>query len=163
MTTVTWETLMDKAKEPQLPAAGVHFVECVDAEHTVSSTNKEMIKVQYLILTGPDKGAKVFSNFVLSPDNDTALGFLVTHLEAHGLQMSNYRGRPEEVMEELASDLIGKKVEVTVRHKNYEGRKVTDVRSFNKPRQAKDTEPTPKPKTADSMAPPPPPLASMGA
>ena len=158
MATVTWQALMDTAEDMELPPPGKYRVTCTSAEHAITQNGKEMVKVTYTIDTGPSKGGKLFNNFVFSPESPQSIGFLINHIGAHGIDLRAYSGDPKDVMEQLSEDIVGCQVEVGMRHREFEGRPMTDIRSFNPVRATSPgTEPAFKaPRSGD--APPPPPL-----
>lgn len=151
MAKMTWSQIASQAEEMRPVPAGTYKAVCTSAEAAVTRTNKDMIKVQYTVQTGPEKGNKVFGQFVLSPESPQAMGFLMSHIEAHGIDLSKF-GSAE--FTDVAPHLVGCEVEITVAEGEYEGRKTANIRSFNKIASN-------KPRSIPQPAGPPPPPPAL--
>ena len=156
MATRSFKEIMETAEKPVPPPVGTYRVKCISADLArTQEHNKEMIKVCYQITAGPQEGKKIWNNFVLSPESPESLGFLATHLEAHGIDWSEY-----EEFGDIASALLGCEVQVTITHRDWQGQPRANVQSYNKIKGGKPAAPEGQKKSGERAPPPPPPVPS---
>lgn len=91
---------------------GEHGCRIASAELKQSSGGNDMIVVAYEVIRGEDKGARVYENYPLT---DTALWKLKGLLEAIGMKADG------KVSLDL-DRLIGKSVNIVVKHEEYDGK-----------------------------------------
>jgi hypothetical protein len=121
MGTVNWADLQKAAGEAgfdPVPAA-VYDVAVEKAEAKQSNSGKDMIAVTFKITAGPYTGKPVFTQFVLSPDNPTALNFFFRHLAALGITKEFFTTNPR--MDQIAVALVNRPGRVKVSIKEYNG------------------------------------------
>lgn len=93
---------------------GKHEAEITKAEYAkTSSTDKDMYKVIFKAVSGPDAGSTHPNNFVLSPDSPVAMGFFFRHMAALGLDAAYFATNPGK--EQLARDLVGRRAQIVIR------------------------------------------------
>lgn len=97
---------------------GVQDVYVEKAEAVTSSTGKPMIKVTYVVESGPHAKRKLFNNHVLTPDNDNALKFFFEAMQAYGFGRE-YWATPGANLEAAAPAMVNRRVKVQVGHKEY--------------------------------------------
>lgn len=90
---------------------GIHAAKIVEVEQTQSQAGDDMITVAYEVTAGPDKGGRVFDNFVLT---QKALWKLKVLLKALGMKCD---GRLIVDLDRL----IGKACDIEVFHDEYNG------------------------------------------
>lgn len=90
---------------------GIHAAKIVEVEQTQSQAGDDMITVAYDVTAGPDKGGRVFDNFVLT---QKALWKLKVLLKALGMKCD---GRLIVDLDRL----IGKACDIEVFHDEYNG------------------------------------------
>lgn len=90
---------------------GIHAAKIVEVEQTQSQAGDDMITVAYEVTAGPDKGGRVFDNFVLT---QKALWKLKVLLKALGMKCD---GRLIVDLDRL----IGKSCDIEVFHDEYNG------------------------------------------
>lgn len=114
MATFNWGDLKQAADDAGFSAvpAGPYNVTVKKAEAKKTGTGKDKINVQFTINTGPMTGKTLFNDFVISPENGTALGFFFRHMKAMGLGPEYFASNPG--LEKVAADLVGKSCEVDV-------------------------------------------------
>lgn len=101
---------------------GIHPAKIVEVEQTTSQAGDDMITVAFEVTAGPDKGGRVYDNFVLS---QKALWKLKVLLKALGMKCDG----------KLIVDLdrmIGKACDVEVFHDEYNGQKRAKVSDYYK-------------------------------
>ena len=103
---------------------GEHIVKIAAADTKQSQGGNDMIVIQYEVIRGDDKGARVFENYPLV---ETALWKLKGLLQAIGMKAD---GKVQIDLDRL----IGKTCIINVFHEEYEGKtraKVESVRKFS--------------------------------
>jgi hypothetical protein len=126
-----WLAASDEAGFSAIPAGDYDmYIESAEATQAQSS-GKDMVKLVARVEAGPHEGAKIFSNLVVSPENPTALSFLIRKLAALGLDREYLAKNPS--LEKIASDLEHRRFQgkVTVRQWNEQDR--NDLDSFRPP------------------------------
>jgi hypothetical protein len=109
------------------------------AEAGQTSTGKQQIKVKFRVVTGPyaGKNAKIFNNFVLSPENANALSFFFRHMEAMGLPREYFMQNPR--LQHVAAALIGRPCRIVIsdtrEYPEGSGKKQNDVTNIMPPGQ----------------------------
>jgi hypothetical protein len=97
---------------------GMQDVVVEKAESVTASTGKPMIKVTYVVESGPHARRKLFNQHVLSPDNDNALKFFFEAMQAYGLGRE-YWATPGASLDAAAPAIVGRRVKVDVGHKEW--------------------------------------------
>lgn len=108
---------------------GVHTAKLVEIEEAVTQAGDDMLKATFEVVSGQDKGCRVFDNFTLS---DKALWKLKQFLVAAGVKADG------KVAVDL-DKLIGKVCDITVIHEEYNGvtrAKISDYQKLVKPTKA---------------------------
>jgi hypothetical protein len=124
MASFSWGELKQAADDAGfsvIPAATYNVI-VKKAEAKKTGTGKDKINVQFVVSDGPYAGKPVFNDFVLSPENGTALGFFFRHMKALGLGAEYFAANPP--LPAVAAALVGRpcQVEVGVRVWNEEDR-----------------------------------------
>lgn len=109
---------------------GVYPVEIIKAEAKQASTGREMINVQLRIVDGPSKGRMLFNNFVWVPENDKAVQMFFVNMREFGLGKEYFRGNP--TFEQLANELLNRRVMVEIEHTEYNGSTREQVKRIKK-------------------------------
>lgn len=124
MTSFSWGDLQQAADDAGFGVipAGEYEVVVKTAEHKKTANGKDKITTRFSILSGPSEGKSVFNDFIISPDNGTALGFFFRHMKALGLGPDYFASNPK--LDAIARDLVGKNcvVVVGIRQWNEEDR-----------------------------------------
>ena len=112
---------------------GVHTAKLIEIEEAVTQAGDDMLKATFEVVSGQEKGCRVFDNFTLS---DKALWKLKQFLVSAGVKADG----------KVAIDLdrlIGKVCDITVIHEEYNGvtrAKISDYQKLIKPAKAADME-----------------------
>lgn len=112
---------------------GVHTAKLIEIEETTTQAGDDMLKATFEVISGQDKGCRVFDNFTLS---DKALWKLKQFLVAAGVKADG------KVAVDL-DKLIGKVCDITVIHEEYNGvtrAKISDYQKLIKLAKAADME-----------------------
>ena len=112
---------------------GVHTAKLIEIEETVTQAGDDMLKATFEVVSGQEKGCRVFDNFTLS---DKALWKLKQFLVAAGVKADG------KVAVDL-DKLIGKVCDITVIHEEYNGvtrAKISDYQKLIKLAKAADME-----------------------
>jgi hypothetical protein len=110
---------------------GTYDVQVVEGEAKTTSAGKDMIVVKFQIIGGPHGGRKVPNNFVISPENATALGFFFRHMRALGLDEDFFNKNPSP--QQVASALVGKQCRIEVGVRQWNGEDREDVKKIMPP------------------------------
>ena len=105
------------ANEP-LPN-GEYDVQIVKAEAKVASTGKTMFAVTMNVVAGPHTNRKLWTNFVIVPDNPNALGMFFANMQALGLDATFFNNQPTP--DQVAASLEQKYARVEASQKLYQG------------------------------------------
>jgi hypothetical protein len=120
----SWNDLQQAADDAGFGVipAGEYEAVVKTAEHKKTGTGKDKIAVRFSVTGGPASGKSVFNDFVISPDNGTALGFFFRHMKALGLGPDYFATNPD--LGKVAGDLVGRScvVVVGIRQWNEEDR-----------------------------------------
>lgn len=121
MTTVPWSDLQKAAGEAGFDPvpAGTYDVVIDTAQAKTAATGKNMIAVKFKVENGPQQGKTIFNQFVLSPDSANALAFFFRHMTALGLGEAYFAAQPP--LERVAGDLIGRRCQVQVSIRQWQG------------------------------------------
>lgn len=137
---------------------GTYDVTVVEGVAKTTGAGKDMIVVKYQIVGGPHAGRKVLNNFVISPENATALGFFFRHMHAMGLDGAYFSQNPSP--QQVAAALVGKSCRIEVGTRTWNGEEREDVKKIMPASAGQPTTPVqdvaPAPvvsKAADPMAP----------
>lgn len=124
MASFSWGDLQQAADDAGFGVipAGEYESVVKSAEHKKTGTGKDKIAVRFSVTAGPAAGKSVFNDFVISPDNGTALGFFFRHMKALGLGPDYFASNPD--LGKVAGDLVGRNcvVIVGIRQWNEEDR-----------------------------------------
>lgn len=124
MASFSWGDLQQAADDAGFGVipAGEYQAVVKTAEHKKTGTGKDKISVRFSVTSGPSEGKSIFNDFVISPDNGTALGFFFRHMKALGLGPDYFATNPD--LGKVASDLVGRNcvVLVGIRQWNEEDR-----------------------------------------
>lgn len=124
MASFSWGDLQQAADDAGFGVipAGEYEAVVKSAEHKKTGTGKDKIAVRFSVTSGPSEGKAVFNDFVISPDNGTALGFFFRHMKALGLGPDYFATNPD--LGKVATDLVGRNcvVVVGIRQWNEEDR-----------------------------------------
>lgn len=107
---------------------GTYDVTVIESEARQTSAGKDMIVVKFQIVGGPHNGRKVPNNFVISPENATALGFFFRHMRALGLDDEYFGQNPSP--QQVAAALIGRNCRIEVGTRTWNGEEREDVKKI---------------------------------
>lgn len=128
---MNFSELMQKAKEAPgfsvLPV-GRYTVKASKTEAKVAASGKDMISVDFIVISGPYANQHVFNQYVISPDNANAIAFFLRHMQAFGITTDFLASEPG--VPGLAAALVGRVVQVDVIIDNtYDGTDRNKVKS----------------------------------
>jgi hypothetical protein len=140
------------------------------ADATTTANGKPMIKVKFSIENGPHAGRTLYNNFTISEENQNALLIFFTQMKALGLESTFFAAGPS--LEQVAAQLVGKRAQVAVAHRQWNGATQPNITRLNPPIGGQGAGPVgggfpappiagPAPTTA--AAPPAPPVAAPAA
>lgn len=170
----SWSSLIEDADGAfddltPLPPADYNF-EITKSEAKLSGNGKQMWKITCKVTDGPYKNRLVWSQFVLSPDNPTALGIFFRQMSAVGIGKDYFAQNPSD--HQLAEELIGKVFRGQVGLTTFQGTERNEIKSYspiksapnsapkgpapitNTPPQSAQPSPAPGPAPAPQAAPP---------
>jgi hypothetical protein len=131
LTTIDFQSLIAQAKTASFDAlpVGDYDLECVEATPKPTSTGKEMVKAKYKVIAGPSAGRTVFNQYVLSPENATALAIFFRDMQAHGLDETFFTQLQgvEQPMAVIAARLPGTRVRMTLSQRQWQGQTRNNV------------------------------------
>jgi hypothetical protein len=132
MTSIDWNSLMGQAEDGfTLAPPGDYSVVVKEAEAMQYSTGSQGIKVKFSIESGPNAGTVIFNNFVLVPDKPKALGFFFRNMKTLGLDSEFFTKNP--TLDQIADTLIGRRVVIVLKHKEYNGEMRHEVAGIKPP------------------------------
>lgn len=111
----------------QRASEGIHHVKIADIQEKNTQGGDPMLQVAFEILSGDDKGVKVFDNLVLT---DKALWKFKSLLQIIGMKCDG------KVAVDL-DNMIGKSLNINVTHEEYNGQIRARVSDYLKPGAAK--------------------------
>lgn len=135
VTSVSWGSLKKTAEDATKPLpVDWYDVTVVKAEAKVASTGSNMVSATLEVDSGPSKTRRLFTNFVLTPDNGFALGIFFRNMAAFGLddrffaELSQYP--IEQGMDIIAQQLQGRQVRVKVGIRQWQGQDRNECQEF---------------------------------
>lgn len=126
MTTIDFKKLYGEAGK--ITPEGEYDVIWVKAEAVTSSNGKPMVKASAVIETGPMKDRYLYTQFVLSVENQTALQIFFRQMALFGMNDAFWDDNPP--MDRVASMIPGKRTRVVVVHREWKGQMRTDIDSI---------------------------------
>ena len=157
MGTVDWKALAETAGDGGFEAlpVGDYDLKCVSAEKANTANGKLMFKCKFQVQTGQYKNRLVWHNFVVSPENDVAMGIFFRQMSAFGMTKDWFKTQHSE--EAIVNTLNGREIRAKLGQKTYNGELRNEISAF----VAAPTGIVPPPPGATSVAtsPPPPPPA----
>jgi hypothetical protein len=109
---------------------GEYNVAVVDSSLGSTSNGKDMIKVKMSITDGPHTGRFIWTQFVMSPENDQALGFFFRNLECFGIDRAWILSVGNGTLDPIVAALSGRTTRVVLGHKNLNGEERNEVKNF---------------------------------
>lgn len=133
MSNLKWSEWLAAADESGFSAipAGEYDLYVSTAGATQSSSGKDMLKLTFVVESGPHEGSKIFTNMVISPESPAALGFLIRKLAALGLDREYLSANPS--LEKVASDLENRRCTAKVTQREFGGSMRNDVDTLKPP------------------------------
>lgn len=127
MSNLKWSEWLAAADESGFSAipAGEYDLYISSAQAVQSSSGKDMVKLTFVVESGPHEGSKIFSNMVISPESPAALGFLIRKLAALGLDREYLSKNPS--LEQVATDLENRRCTAKVIVREWQGSDRNDV------------------------------------
>jgi hypothetical protein len=112
--TFSWSDLQQAAEDAGFGVIPANDYEVVvkTAEKKTTGTGKDKISVRFTVVGGPYNDKSVFNDFIISPENGTALGFFFRHMKAMGLGPEYFATKPS--LEKVATDLVGRRAVLTI-------------------------------------------------
>lgn len=108
---------------------GEYDVRVDDAESVIAkSSGRSMVKVKFIVDNGPQEGRQLWNNFVWVPENDNAIRMFFTRMAYFGLDRDYFLKNPS--LDQVARDMIGKKVRVKVDHREWEEELQPDIKKI---------------------------------
>jgi hypothetical protein len=134
MTTVNFAELVQKAGDAAaktnyepLPEGDYEF-KVIDAQATTASTGKLMFKLTNEIQGGPHASRRVWDQWVVSPDNETAMNIFFAKGAAIGLSKEYWLANPTPAQIEQA--LIGRTFRGKVAIRTYQGKPSNEIKNY---------------------------------
>ena len=110
-----------------LPEGDYEF-KVIEAVATTASTGKLMFKITNEVQGGPHSNRRVWDQWVVSPDNETALNIFFAKGAALGLNKSYWEQRPTPAQVEQA--LVGRSFRGKVALRTYQGKPSNEIKSY---------------------------------
>ncbi len=129
MSEIDWASLQKEATDVVL-ADGDYVVQVAKAEATSSSNGKPMIKLQLVIVEGPKKDRKLFTQQVLSAESPFALQIWFRVLAAFGLDAQYFARNPKATIDQIARELMNRGVIATVGTREWQGHPRNEVTGY---------------------------------
>lgn len=108
---------------------GEYDVRVEDAEAVVAkSSGRDMVKAKFVVDNGPQEGRQLYNNFVWVPENENAIRMFFTRMAYFGLDRDYFLKNPS--LDQVARDMIGKKVRVKVDHREWEEELQPDIKKI---------------------------------
>lgn len=128
MSEINW---LDMHKHATTSLEGEFNVVIVDTE--VKKTNdqtKDMIKYKAKIESGPFVDRPLNGQFVISPDSPVAMRILFGHWAILGLNQAYFNANPNAPIQQIASDLVGRRAVVKVGTRQWQGRDIEEIQEW---------------------------------
>lgn len=153
MSSVDWKTLAETAGDGGFDALpeGDYDLKCVSAEKAQTTNGKLMFKTKFQVQNGQFKNRLIWHNFVVSPENDVAMGIFFRQMSAFGMTKDWFKNNPSE--DTIVNTLNGREIRAKIGIKKYQGEDRNEIKAF----AAAPTGAVPPPPGATSAAAPPPP------
>ena len=134
MTTVNFAELVQKAGDAAaktnyepLPEGDYEF-KVVEAQATTASTGKLMFKLTNEVQGGPHDKRRVWDQWVVSPDNETAMNIFFAKGAAMGLGKEYWMANPSAAQVEQA--LVGRAFRGKVAVRTYQGKASNEIKNY---------------------------------
>lgn len=130
MTTINWAALRqtaDDATKP-LPDGDYNVVVTKATAANAATSGNPMIKIMLEVEDGPKSGRSLFHNLNLTPDSGFALNIFFRALTAFGLSDQYFEQNP--TIEQIASDIVGRRACATVGTRTWQGQERNDVKNL---------------------------------
>jgi len=156
MSTLDWAQLIKDSKDgggdySPIPSGDYEFV-VVEAPLKTTSTGKIMFSMKAQVTGGAHDKRLVWDNFVISPENNTALSIFFSQMAAMGLNKEGFFDRGPSP-EQISTAMAGRRFRGTVGTKVYNGKTSNEIKKYYA------TQSTPAP-VAGGAAPPAAPAAA---
>lgn len=123
---INFADLMNQASSGFDPLPdGTYNAEVVECTAGKTQKGKTKFSAKFNVIDGPLVNRKVWNDFVISPENPNALGFFFKHMKALGLERDYFGANPAPT--QIASDIVGRRVQIKVGHHEYGGAIKNDV------------------------------------
>lgn len=120
----------DMRKNATTVLEGEFSVVIAKAEATKSSNDKDMIKCQLRIASGPFAGRVLFHNFTISPEVQFAMKRFFEDMDVLGMGDAWFEANPTAPMELIANNLVNKSAVVILENKPYNGQDREQVKKW---------------------------------
>lgn len=172
MPTKSWQDLLNDAGDgggtyDPLPDGDYDFI-VKEAEVKTASTGRTMYAVKTAVQGGPHNGRFVWHNFVVTPENPTALGWFFKNMNVLGLNAEYFKTDPAD--HQVAAALVGRAFRGQVAVRKWQGQDRNEIKAFfpaggaglggPAPTVAAAPPPHAAPPPVAQPAPPPPPAAA---
>lgn len=134
MTTVNFAELVQKAGDAAaktnyepLPEGDYEF-KVVEAQATTASTGKLMFKLTNEVQGGPHDKRRVWDQWVVSPDNETAMNIFFAKGASMGLGKEYWMANPSAAQVEQA--LVGRAFRGKVAIRSYQGKASNEIKNY---------------------------------
>lgn len=111
--------------------AGDYELEVVEAKYKKTSTGKDMWNLQSKVISGEYANRRIFDNIVLSPENQTALGFFFRNMAVLGFTKEVLANNPTP--DQIAAGLAGRRYRAKIGHRTYQGELQNEVTRYVAP------------------------------
>lgn len=128
----SWQDLLNDAGgagdsfEP-IPSGDYDF-EISQADATQTQNGKTMYKVRCKVESGPHANRLVFHNFVVSPENPTALAMFFRQMNVLGLNRDFFNSNPSD--HQVAESLLGKRFRGQVTIRTWQNQDRNEIKQF---------------------------------
>ena len=133
MSTLDWAQMIKDSKDgggnfTPIPSGDYEFV-VVEAPLKTTSTGKIMFSVKAQVQGGAHDKRLVWDNFVVSPENSTALRIFFEQMSAMGLNQAGFFER-EPSPEQISSAMAGRRFRANVGTKIYNGQTRNEIKKY---------------------------------
>lgn len=137
-TSVNWGALKKTAEDATRPLPDDWYdVTVVKSEFKLASTGSPMITATLEVDSGPHKTRRLFTNFVLTPENGFALGIFFNNMKAFGFddnffaQLTQSGLDLEAGMVQIAAQLQNRSARVQVGTRQWQGQDRNECKTFS--------------------------------
>lgn len=126
----TWSEMH---KESTTTLEGDFPVIIVKADAAKSSNDKDMIKFQAKIESGPYAGRPLWGQFTISPESPVAMRIFFTHMAVLGIDAKFWEANPNAPMQQVADALLNRRAIATLGVRQWQGQDREEIQQWKPP------------------------------